>query len=687
MTGSMGRSLDEPVRYLKGVGPKKALLLRELGVETVRDLLDHFPFRIDDFSRVVPMGAVTAGVPVTVQGKVISAQFIGSSRGRAFRVGIADGTGILYLVWYNMPYIHKRFAPGMPVSASGKVEWRRGAFEMTHPLWRQSSSGDAKGPVIPVYHATQGLTSQSIHSIIKDALKVYSPYLEPLVPQTILDKHGCLSEREAYQGIHDPKSCEVWEKSRRTLAFRETLSLQIGLLSMKAEALKSPGPRPFETFREADAFLAGLPFRLTSAQRRAIEDIGRDLRSGHTMNRLLQGDVGSGKTVVAMWGLISAVENGWQGALMAPTEILATQHLNTFRQLVGDRVRTGFLSGAVRKSDRESTLTKLSSGEIDVLIGTHALLSPEIRWRKLGFVVTDEQHRFGVKQRLTLSHSDEVLPHMLVMSATPIPRSLALTLYGDLDVSVMDSMPEGRVAVTTRCVTRRQRQNAYRVVRDEVARGRQAFIVCPLITEGKTDRRAASMVKEELEKGYLKGLSIGLLHGSLSKNEINETMTKFANGEIQVLVATTVVEVGIDVPNATAMVIEDADSFGLATLHQLRGRVGRGRHPSVCFLVASSESSLSRLRGLEKTTDGFEVAEMDLRERGPGQFFGTAQHGMPDIKLAELGLSLDVVARARQEAKEMLEAVERGSASPEVFTVVERVREKFGDLLKHGRSR
>lgn len=683
----MSPSLDDSVRYVKGVGPRRAELLNELGVCTARDLLDHFPFRIDDFSRVLPMGLIIPGSEVTVQGKVVSAGFVHSTRGKAFRVCISDGTGVLYLVWYNMPYMYRSFRPGLSVAASGKVEWRRGSFEIAHPIWRESGTPSEKGPVIPVYHATQGLTSQSLHSIIKEALKVYVPYIRPLIPKSVLDKHGLLSEVQAYKAIHNPDSPDIWEKARRTFAFREILSLQIGLLSMKAEVEKAPSPQAFTRFDKAQAFLRDLPFRLTPAQQRAIQDIGRDLTSGRTMNRLLQGDVGSGKTVVAMWGLLSAVENGWQGALMAPTEVLATQHYKTFSELLGSRARIGFLSGSTRKSDRESTLERLELGEIDILIGTHALLSPEVKWRNLGLVVTDEQHRFGVKERLKLTSGHEILPHMLVVSATPIPRSLALTLYGDLDVSIMDSMPEGRSPVATRCVGRSGRDLAYRALKEELSKGRQAFVVCPLITEGKTDRRAASIVKEELEKGHLKGSVLGLIHGSLSKNEINETMSRFVAGEIQVLVATTVVEVGIDVPNATVMVVEDADSFGLATLHQLRGRVGRGKHPSVCFLIASTDSGLRRLKALEKISDGFEVAEMDLRERGPGQFFGTAQHGVPDTKLAELGVSLDVVSRAREEAKEMLSLVESGFAPPEIRETVERIRRRFGDPLEYGRSR
>lgn len=682
----MRPSLDDPVRYVKGVGPRRAERLRELGIYTARDLIDHFPFRIDDFSRVLPMGAVAPGSEVTVQGKVVSAGFVPSTRGRALRVAISDGTGVVYLVWYNMPYMYRSFRTGLTVAASGKVEWRRGSLEIAHPLWRSGSLKD-KGPVIPVYHATQGLTSQNLHAIIKEAVRTYLPHIRPLIPDAILDKHGLLGEVEAYKAIHDPDSAETWEKARQTFAFREILSLQVGLLSMKAEVERAPAPRPFTRFEAAREFVRSLPFRLTAAQEKAIGDIGRDLASGRTMNRLLQGDVGSGKTVVVMWGLMAAVENGYQGALMAPTEVLAAQHYKTFCKFLGNRARIGFLSGSVKKSERESTLEKLASGEIDILIGTNALLSPEVKWRDLGFVVTDEQHRFGVKQRLQLSTGKDVLPHMLVVSATPIPRSLALTLYGDLDVTIMDSMPEGRSPVTTRCLVRSGRHIAYRAVLEEIEKGRQAFVVCPLINEGKTDRRAASAVKEELERTHLRGAKIGLVHGGLSKSEIGETMTKFASGDLQVLVATTVVEVGIDVPAATVMVVEDADSFGLATLHQLRGRVGRGSDPSACFFIASTEQGLKRLRPLERITDGFEVAEMDLKERGPGQFFGTAQHGMPDTKLAELGLTLELVAKAREEAREMLSLVESGSAPLEIREMVMRIRDKFGDPLEHGRSR
>ncbi|MGI6632234.1 MAG: ATP-dependent DNA helicase RecG [Bacillota bacterium] len=683
----MGPSLSDSVRYVKGVGPKKALLLRELGILSLGDLIEYFPFRIDDFSRVARMDSLVPGEEVTVRGRVISGQFVGSRRGGAFRVGITDGTGVVYLVWYNMPYMQQRFDAGQFVSASGRVEWRRGGLEIAHPMWHAGGEDGGSGPVVPVYHVTQGLTSQSLHSIIKEALPSCLMALKPLVPASILKKHDLIPEGQAYRWIHSPDSADQWEKARKTLAFREMLLLQTALISMKREAEHSRGPAPFERFRLSKRFLDSLPFRLTPAQERAVSHLADDLSSGKTMNRLLQGDVGSGKTVVAMYGLLAAVENGWQGALLAPTEILATQHRKTFEKLAPDLARVGFLSGATPKRERESLLEELSAGDIDILIGTHALLGPDIRWRNLGFVVTDEQHRFGVKQRLRLPTADRCAPHVLVMSATPIPRSLALTLYGDLDVTVIDSVPPGRTPVHTTYLPESRRKFAYQTVRSEVDKGRQAFVVCPAINESQTDKKAAVKVKEELDKSYLRGLKTALVHGSLSKKEIEQTMESFARGEIQVLVSTTVIEVGIDVPNATVMVIEDAGSFGLATLHQLRGRVGRGDFASSCFLIGSKGGNENRLKQLEKMADGFQVAEMDLQERGPGQFFGTAQHGMPDIRATELGLTLDIITRAREEAKLVVEALSEGSPSPESQRLGAAVKERFGNLLEHGRSR
>jgi len=682
-------SLQDSARYIKGVGPKKALLLEELGIRTALDLLNHFPFRIEDFSKVVQMDEVHPGDEVTVQGRVVSASFVGSQRGRALRVTVTDGRGLLHLVWYNMPYMHRDFTPGRPVVASGRAEWRRGGLEMAHPLWRVPGETATRGPIIPVYHSAAGLTSQTIQKIVKSALEIYGPLLRPSVPPAVLEKHGFSLEGQAYRDIHDPPSAVAWQTARRTMAFREMLYLQIALLTMRRDAEAAPGPGAFRDFERPQAFVSGLPFVLTSAQERAISDVRADLCGVKAMNRLLQGDVGSGKTVVAMYSLLAGVGNGFQGAFLAPTEILAEQHVKTFEELGRDLARVGFLSGASGNAERRQVLEGVRQGDIQVLIGTHAMLGPEVEWRRLGVVVTDEQHRFGVKQRLVLPGSAPVAPHVLVMSATPIPRSLALTLYGDLDISVMDVMPPGRIPAKTVVLDGRGRQVAYRKVCEEVAAGRQAYVVCPLIREGATGRKAAELVREELEQGALRGLRLGLIHGDLPRREVEQTMAAFLRQDIQVLVSTTVVEVGIDAPNAAVMVVEDADSFGLATLHQLRGRVGRGKDQSFCFLIASAgtESGRERLKAMETLSDGFSVAEADLEQRGPGQFFGTQQHGLPEIKVSDLQLTLDVVSRAREEARSVLAALEAPDPDAALVNLVSAVKTRFGDLFSYGRSR
>jgi ATP-dependent DNA helicase RecG len=693
MKPKTGPSLTDPVRYVKGVGPRKALLFEQLGVRTAWDLLNHFPFRVEDFSRFVPMDEVRPGDEVTVRGRVIRHSFVGSRRGGALRVALSDGRGLIHLVWYNMPYMYRSFPAGEPVLASGRAEWRRGGLEMAHPVWQiapESTRGEIeRGPVIPVYHSTAGLTSQAIHRIIREALKTYGKIVRPSVPEALLERRGYVSEGQAYADIHEPASAVTWQAARRTMAFREMLYLQIALLAMRREAQENPGPGAFRDFRMPDEFLRGLPFSPTSAQERAVADIRADTSGGKAMNRLLQGDVGSGKTVVAMFALFAGVANGFQGAFLAPTEILADQHRSTFINLSKNMVRMGFISGGTSAADRKNILAGLAEGEIDVLIGTHAMLEPDVRWKRLGVVVTDEQHRFGVRQRLKLPGSARLTPHVLVMSATPIPRSLALTLYGDLDISVIDVMPPGRKPARTVVLDGRGRQSAYGKVREEVAAGHQAYVVCPLIREGETGRKAAELVLEELREGYLRGLNLGLIHGDLPRKAVDETMSAFLRKEIQVLVSTTVIEVGIDVANATVMVIEDADSFGLATLHQLRGRVGRGQDQSFCYLVSSggTETGQDRLKVMETLSDGFAVAEADLEQRGPGQFFGTQQHGLPEIKVGNLQLSLEVVSEAREEARNVLASLDSPSPDPGLVRLLNSVKARFGDLFSYGRSR
>ncbi len=674
-------SLSNPVRYLKGVGPKKAQLFSGLGVETVEDLLDYFPFRIDDFSKVTPIEAAKPGEKVTVQGEIITLGFVGSQKGRAFRVGLSQNNAVLYLIWYNMPYIQRQFAKGQVVVASGIPEWRRNGLEMAHPTWRFERQCIQKGPVTPIYHSTKGLNSNSIQTIIQGALNTYLDLVPTGIPAEVLTRLGYLQERQAYFWIHKPESSNTWHDAQKTHAFREILLFQTALLSMRYQAGISPGPEKFTRFSLADKFLENLPFELTGAQKRAVAVLKANLSSGYVMNRLIQGDVGSGKTVVALYALIAAAENGYQSAFLAPTEVLAEQHRRTFQRFAGDLVNHGFLTGGVSPKERKDTLQALSQGKIQVLIGTHAMLGPSVQWRNIGLVVTDEQHRFGVKQRLALTDNRQSFaPHVLVMSATPIPRSLALTLYGDMDVTIIDAMPKGRTPVATFVLTKRKQHIAYEKILAEVASGHQAYVVCPVIEEGNTQKTSVLSAKKMIETQYLPGLRIGLLHGAMNKATTEKTMKQFIGGEIDVLVSTTVIEVGVDVENATCMVVLDAGYFGLASLHQLRGRVGRGQAPSYCFLVSSenSDAARRRLSVMEQTSDGFQVAQLDLEQRGPGQFFGSKQSGIGETRLSNLSLSLEMVGQARDEAKAVVERMEKGISTPSDERLLAAVKRRYG---------
>jgi len=682
-------SLQDDVRYIKGVGPRRAKMLAALGVKTVQDLLDFFPFRIDDFSRVQKLKDLRPGEKVTVAGRVVSVSIVPSIRGRALRVGISDGTGTCYLVWYNMVYMAKQFYRGQQLVASGKVEWRRRSWELAHPRWEQTGEFSGQGLIVPIYHATAGLNSSMISRIVREALDTYGHLIDECLPEPIRRRQGLLSQKQAYVNIHCPRDTQMWEKTRRTLAFREVFFLQFALLLMKSQNERAKPVAPYTDFSLPQAFIESLPFKLTGAQQRTIDEIREDLRSGRTMNRLLQGDVGSGKTVVAVWSLLAAVANGYQAAFLAPTEVLARQHYKTVVGFTRGMARVGLLSGSQSAQEKRITLERLAEGLIDILVGTHAMLEPDVRWARLGLVVTDEQHRFGVRQRLRLSYESNA-PHMLVMSATPIPRSLAITLFGDLDLSVIDELPQGRKRVYTKVFEERSRHLAYERVKKEVAMGHQAYVVCPVIRQSKSGRRSVEQVYEELKTGYLRGVNVGLAHGDMPREDLAKAMQEFVEGKVQVLVATTVIEVGVDVENATCIVIEGAESFGLATLHQLRGRVGRGSKQSYCFMIFSGESaeSAARLKALENLHDGFSVAELDLRQRGPGQFFGLKQHGVSEINIQDLGVTQDILYSARQEAKALVDAIEASGQLPlELSPLLSIVNARFGNLLQHARSR
>ena len=682
-------SLTQDIRYLKGVGPKRAKEFNSLGIHTIKDLFDYFPFRIDDFSCTKRIADLRPGDEVTVAGRVTTTVTIPGLRGPVVRVGISDGTGLCYLVWYNMPYMTSRLRRGMKVVASGKAEWRRESWEIAHPLVKEGARTDLHGPIIPIYHCKAELPSSTISRVIGENLEVYLGLVPELFTADAIARHELVSQRQAYCDIHLPKDAQMWYRARRTFAFREVFLQQMALLMMKKENTAKGVMPGFEKFCLPREFVASLPFRLTMAQERTIKHIEQDLSSGRIMNRLIQGDVGSGKTVVAIWALLSAVSNGYQGAFLAPTEILARQHLETIQQLAGKFARVGFLSGSLTASEKEEVLKSISEGYIDILVGTHAMLEPSVKWANLGLVVTDEQHRFGVKQRMNLSAQTSV-PHVLIMSATPIPRSLALTIYGDLDVSVIDELPYGANRIQTRLLEYGQRKTAYDKVREEIARGHQAYVVCPQISDGKSERKSVERVFEELSQGYLQGIKVGLAHGGMPRDFLSQQMSDFSQGLIQVLVATTVVEVGIDVPNATCMVIEGAEAFGLATLHQLRGRIGRAGQDAFCFLIPShgEAKSLDRLKVFETVFDGFELAEIDLLQRGPGQFFGVRQHGLSGTNVEDLGITTETIEKAREEARRTMDAFnDSGHVPQEYSALVDEIESRFGDLTQHARSR
>ncbi|MGI6627536.1 MAG: ATP-dependent DNA helicase RecG [Bacillota bacterium] len=682
-------SLQESVRYIKGVGPKRARALGTLGIDTVKDLLDYVPFRIDDFSQVKKLNTLRSGDQVTVEGKVVSVAAIPGRRGPVLRVGLFDGTGDCFLVWYNMPYLARSFYRGMAIVASGKVQWRRESWEMAHPLWEEAKDPLSSGLIVPVYHGKSEMPSSRISNIVNEALKSHGDLIPEILPEDIVRKRELLSQEQAYKNIHNPVNSEMWYKARRTLAFREVFLLQLALLLMKDENENSGPTAVFTQYGLPCAFTSNLPFELTRAQKRTIQDIHRSLSSGKVMNRLIQGDVGSGKTVVAIWALLAAVDNGYQGAFLAPTEVLARQHKRTVENLAGNFAQIGFLSGSMRAGEKREAIESIAEGSVDILVGTHAMLEPQVKWANLGLVVTDEQHRFGVKQRLNLSY-DTYVPHVLVMSATPIPRSLALTIYGDLDISVIDEFPHGRKQVNTQVLEYRDRGIAYGTLRKEVEAGRQGYVVCPLIREGKSGRKAAEQVFEELKKGYLRGISMGLAHGDMPRDRLVQEMNSFAEGHTQVLVATTVIEVGVDVRNASCIIIEGAESFGLAALHQLRGRVGRKGQDSYCYLIPSKgeTGSLSRIKALESLFDGFEVAEADLVQRGPGQFFGVKQHGIGDINMEDLAITGDIIFEARQEARSVMEILGSDQCIPwKLELLIGQVKNRFGNLARHARSR
>ncbi|MDD6163091.1 ATP-dependent DNA helicase RecG [Anaerovibrio slackiae] len=691
--------LSDDIEVLKGVGPKKAQQLHGLGLCSLFDLLTHFPRSYEDQSSITPIGRLEAGERATVAGVITGLQ-----EKRAGRRGmviltatISDGTGFLQLTWFNQKFLKQKLKTGRRIFASGRTAYAYGgqgqlamsqmtSFEIVED---EGADMEAKCGILPVYSAGENVKQSMLRALTEQLLGLAEAgelAVPEVIPEGVRQQYGLLPRLQACRQIHYPEDRQQVEKARYRLAFEELYLIQYGLMLLKKRRQeRQQGIRFASCGSLTGGVLSSLPFRLTDDQQNAWQDICNDMERPVPMRRLVQGDVGSGKTVIAMLALVKAVENGFQGAMMAPTEILARQHFESFSgSLEPLGIRVALLSGRLTKKAKQEMYDRLAAHEIDIVIGTHALIQEDVSFANLGLVVTDEQHRFGINQRAVLEKKGRLVPDVLVMTATPIPRTLTLTVYGDLEVSLIRQLPPGRKPVRTFVRGRDRRELIYKFVLEEIKKGRQAYVVCPLIEMNEdSGLSSAQEVYEELTGGIFYGVKCGLVHGKLKQKEKEELMQEFYEGKIKLLVATTVIEVGVNVPNASIMVVENAQRFGLAQLHQLRGRIGRGEYASYCIFVAEerTEAARQRMEIMERTTDGFVLAEEDLKLRGPGQFFGSMQHGLPDLKIADVGQDIDILLRARQAA---METVKGREGLPEVLAALQlQYREQFFNITEN----
>ena len=671
--------LSDPVTILKGVGSVKQKQFAALNIFTLRDLICHFPRGYEDRTWLVPIEKLQVDEPACFKAMVMNTPRTNHIRKGLdiTKVQVADHTGRLNLTFFNNRYVSDNLRYGQEYIFYGAVSGDFIGYNMTNPVFEALDSEPVTTRrVLPIYPLTAGLTNAALLKAVRQALAICDPPAE-ILPESVRREYGILPAERAYYAIHEPKSMAEAEEAKKRLIFEEFFVFSAGLSLMRS-ARAQKRCLPYKNLEMAP-FYASLPFRLTGAQQRAVADIRRDLASGAPMNRLVQGDVGSGKTMVAAAAAYCAANNGRQSALMAPTEILAEQHYASLHKLFAPMgITVGLLTGSQTQKEKRLMREKIASGEIQVAVGTHALLTDATTFENLGLVIADEQHRFGVAQRAKLSEKGED-PHLLVMSATPIPRTLALLMYGDLEVSILNEMPPGREPVDTFLVGESYRARINAFIRKHVSEGHQCFVVCPAVEENEElGMKSATVWAETLQQTVFPDLRIALLHGQMKGAEKEAAMAAFARGEADVMVATTVIEVGVDVPNATLMVIEDADRFGLSQLHQLRGRVGRGQAKSYCILTSHSrnEETLKRLKALCKTTDGFKIAEEDLSIRGPGDFFGSRQSGLPTFRVANLSYDLDTLKQAQAASARWIDR-EGTADSPEAMAL----RERIGDLF------
>ena len=667
---------SDSIRYLKGIGEKRSLLYSKLGIDTVGALLRFYPRSYEDWSLITPISEARGKGTVCIKAVVtapVKENYIRKNM-VIYKTTVRDNSGIMSVTVFNNKYDAEKLKVGSEFLFYGKLSTESFYAEMSSPKIRPSGFDYLR----PVYPATAGLGSAALEKSVKIALSAVEP--KEILPKSIIEENRLLSRSEAIKNVHFPENKDLLQKARYRLIFEELFMLQAGLLLIK-NVSRGLTPCVLKNDYTKD-FYRLLPFELTSAQKRCIAEAAADMSKDRPMNRLIQGDVGSGKTAVAAACCYTAVKNGYQAAMMAPTEILAEQHFKTFSKFFeATDIKVALLTGSLSAKKKDELKTRLEVGEIDLVIGTHALLSDNVYFKNLGLVITDEQHRFGVEQRAVLSSKGKA-PHLLVMSATPIPRTLALIMHGDLDISVIDEYPKGRQAVKTYCVGSSYHERVYNYIKKHIGNGNQGYIVCPLVEEGEeNDLISAEEYFETLSKNAFKDYKLGLLHGKMKPKEKDEVMRAFAKGDIDLLISTTVIEVGIDVPNSTIMVIENAERFGLSQLHQLRGRIGRGSVSSDCILISDSKSAKeTRLKIMCDTVDGFEIADKDLALRGPGDFLGNRQHGLPELKIADLSSDLAVLRLAGRQATELiasdplLKAPENAAFKAEIHQMLSRLK-------------
>lgn len=652
--------LKKPVKYLKGVGEAKAALFQRLGIFTVGDVITHYPRDYEDRSNLKKLAELQDGEQCSFEG-VIASKVVESRPRKGLLIssaGIKDDTGLINAIWFNQVYLKNYFNIGEKYIFFGTISRKR-TLEVLNPVYERVNEIVQVNTcrIVPVYPATGRLAQNTMRAVIRNALELAGGCLEEVLPLWILEHYRLEGSKYAINNIHYPESDAAFLRARNRLVFEELLLLQLGLLSLKSFTESTVTGIQFGAGEEVRKLIAKLPFKLTNAQIRVFLEIEQDMEKDKVMNRLIQGDVGSGKTIVAVLALVKAVKSGYQGTLMAPTEILAEQHYRSIEPLLAHLgIKMALLTGSTTAKAAREILERIKEGSVDIVIGTHALLEERVVFKCLGLVVTDEQHRFGVRQRALLSKKGEDAD-ILVMTATPIPRTLALILYGDLDISVIDELPPGRKKVETYAVDSSKRERINKFIRKQINEGRQVYIVCPLVEESDAiEAKAAAELADELTHKIFCDLRVALIHGKMKAFDKDSVMKQFTTGEIDILVSTTVIEVGVNVPNASLMVVENAERFGLAQLHQLRGRVGRGEHQSYCIMFNESRSEVARerMKVLERTSDGFIISEKDLELRGPGDFFGTRQHGIPELKIANLYRDMEILKKAQEAALNLM---------------------------------